>query len=62
MSSFGTRGDYRMPWKVSLCFNICNGTMRDSSQVQGHFGCRMMRQSMQTECGIAVNNLTHSTV
>ena len=55
--SFRPRGDYRMPWKVSLCFNI---SQRDSvilSKFKRHLGCGTMRQRRDGVWYYEVNNL-----
>ena len=56
--SFRPRGDYRMPWKISLCFNI---SQRDSvilSRFKRHLGCGTMRQRRDGVWYYEVNNLT----
>ena len=55
--SFRPRDDYRLPWKVSLCFNI---SQRDSvilSLFKRHLRCGTMRQRQDGVWYYEVNNL-----
>lgn len=55
--SFRPRGDYKLPWKVSLCFNI---SQRDSvilALFKRHLECGTMRQRQDGVWYYEVNNL-----
>ena len=56
--SFRPRSDYRMPWKVSLCFNISQRDEVILSKFKRHFGCGTMRQRRDGVWYYEVNNLT----
>ena len=56
--SFRPRGDYRMPWKVSLCFNISQRDEVILSKFKRHLGCGTMRQRHDGVWYYEVNNLT----
>ena len=54
--SFRPRGDYVLPWKVSLCFNV---SQRDSvilALYKQHLGCGTMRQRQDGVWYYEVNN------
>ena len=56
--SFRPRDDYKVPWKISLCFNI---SQRDSvilALFKRHLGCGTMRQRHDGVWYYEVNNLT----
>ena len=55
--SFRPRGDYRMPWKVSLCFNISQKDRVILSLFKRHLGCGTMRQRQDGVWYYEVNNL-----
>lgn len=42
--SFRARGDYRNPWKVSLCFNVSQRDRTILELLMAHLGCGTMRQ------------------
>ncbi len=42
--SFRPRSDYRLPWKISLCFNISQRDPVILAQFKRHLGCGTMRQ------------------
>ena len=56
--SFRPRSDYRMPWKVSLCFNISQRDEVILSKFKRHLGCGTMRQRRDGVWYYEVNNLT----
>ena len=56
--SFRPRGDYRMPWKVSLCFNISQRDEVILSKFKRYLGCGTMRQRRDGVWYFEVNNLT----
>ena len=56
--SFRPRGDYRMPWKVSLCFNISQRDEVILSKFKRYLGCGTMRQRRDGVWYYEVNNLT----
>ena len=56
--SFRPRGDYRMPWKVSLCFNISQRDEVILSKFKRHLVCGTMRQRHDGVWYFEVNNLT----
>jgi LAGLIDADG DNA endonuclease family protein len=56
--SFRPRGDYRMPWKVSLCFNISQRDQVILAKFKRHLGCGTMRQRRDGVWYFEVNNLT----
>jgi intein-encoded DNA endonuclease-like protein len=55
--SFRPRGDYRMPWKVSLCFNISQRDEVILSKFKRHLGCGTMRRRRDGVWYYEVNNL-----
>ena len=55
--SFRPRGDYELPWKVSLCFNISQRDPVILSQIKRHIGCGTMRQRRDGVWYYEVNNL-----
>ena len=56
--SFRPRGDYRMPWKVSLCFNISQRDEVILSKFKRYLDCGTMRQRRDGVWYYEVNNLT----
>src|SRR5437016_222180 len=56
--SFRPRGDYRNPWKVSLCFNISQKDKVILALYKQHLGCGTMRQRADGIWYYEVNNLT----
>ncbi|MCA1616996.1 MAG: LAGLIDADG family homing endonuclease [Acidobacteria bacterium] len=42
--SFRPRGDYRQPWKISLCFNVSQRDRTVLDLFREQFGCGTMRQ------------------
>ena len=56
--SFRPRDDYRIPWKVSLCFNVSQRDPVILSQFKKHLGCGTMRQRRDGVWYYEVNNLT----
>jgi LAGLIDADG DNA endonuclease family protein len=56
--SFRPRGDYRMPWKISLCFNISQRDEVILSKFKRYLGCGTMRQRKDGVWYYEVNNLT----
>jgi hypothetical protein len=56
--SFRPRSDYRMPWKVSLCFNISQRDEVILSKYKRYLGCGTMRQRHDGVWYYEVNNLT----
>ena len=55
--SFRPRGDYPLPWKVSLCFNISQRDPVILSLYKRHLGCGTMRQRQDGVWYYEVNNL-----
>ena len=55
--SFRPREDYRLPWKVSLCFNISQRDEVILSKFKRHLGCGTMRQRRDGVWYYEVNNL-----
>ena len=55
--SFRPRPDYRIPWKVSLCFNISQRDEVIRAQFKKHLGCGTMRQRQDGVWYYEVNNL-----
>ncbi len=55
--SFRPRGDYRMPWKVSLCFNISQRDEVILSKFKRYLECGTMRQRRDGVWYYEVNNL-----
>ncbi len=56
--SFRPRDDYRMPWKVSLCFNISQRDEVILAKFKRHLACGTMRQRRDGVWYYEVNNLT----
>ena len=56
--SFRPREDYRVPWKVSLCFNVSQRDEVILAKFKRHFGCGTMRQRHDGVWYFEVNNLT----
>ena len=56
--SFRPRADYRMPWKVSLCFNVSQRDEVILSRFKRHLACGTMRQRSDGVWYYEVNNLT----
>src|SRR5947208_14725832 len=56
--SFRPRDDYRVPWKVSLCFNISQRDEVILSKFKRHLGCGTMRQRRDGVWYFEGNNLT----
>jgi hypothetical protein len=55
--SFRPRGDYAMPWKVSLCFNISQRDPVILALFKKHLECGTMRQRQDGVWYYEVNNL-----
>ena len=55
--SFKPRPDYKMPWKVSLCFNISQRDPVVLSLFKRYLGCGTMRQRRDGVWYYEVNNL-----
>ena len=55
--SFRPRSDYRMPWKVSLCFNISQRDEVILALVKRHLQCGTMRRRKDGVWYYEVNNL-----
>ena len=56
--SFRPRGDYQIPWKVSLCFNVSQKDEVILSKFKRYLGCGTMRQRQDGIWYYEVNNLT----
>lgn len=56
--SFRKRDDYKIPLKVSLCFNISQKDEVILSQIKKHLGCGTMRQRKDGVWYFEVNNFT----
>ncbi len=56
--SFRPRADYRIPWKVSLCFNISQRDEVILSKFKRYLCCGTMRQRRDGVWYYEVNNLT----
>ena len=56
--SFRPRMDYRMPWKVSMCFNISQRDKVILALFKRHLKCGTMRQRQDGVWYYEVNNLT----
>ena len=54
--SFRPRSDYRMPWKISLCFNISQKERVILSLFKKYLGCGTMRQRSDGIWYFEVNN------
>ncbi len=55
--SFRPRDDYKLPWKISLCFNISQRDPVILAQVKCHLRCGTMRQRRDGVWYYEVNNL-----
>ena len=55
--SFRPRGDYSLPWKVSLCFNISQRDPVILALFKKHLECGTMRQRQDGVWYFEVNNL-----
>ena len=55
--SFRPRGDYRMPWKVSLCFNISQRDEVILAKFKRYLECGTMRRRLDGVWYYEVNNL-----
>ena len=55
--SFRPRDDYRLPWKISLCFNISQRDQVILAQFKRHLGCGTMRQRQDGVWYYEVNHL-----
>ena len=55
--SFRPRGDYRQPWKISLCFNVSQRDPAVLSILQRELRCGTMRQRADGVWYFEVNNL-----
>lgn len=55
--SFRPREDYKLPWKVSLCFNISQRDPVILAQFKHHLQCGTMRQRRDGVWYYEVNNL-----
>lgn len=55
--SFRPRGDYKLPWKVSLCFNISQRDPVILALFKRHLGCGTMRQRRDGVWYYEVNDL-----
>jgi len=56
--SFRPRSDYRLPWKVSLCFNVSQRDRVILTLFKKHLECGTMRQRKDGVWYYEVNNLT----
>jgi hypothetical protein len=56
--SFRKRGDYAMPWKVSLCFNVSQRDKVILTLLQKYIGCGTLRQRHDGVWYYEVNNFT----
>ena len=56
--SFRPRQDYKLPWKVSLCFNISQRDEVILALFKRHLGCGTMRQRHDGVWYYEVNNFT----
>ncbi len=55
--SFRPRSDYKLPWKVSLCFNISQRDPVILTQFKRHLACGTMRQRQDGVWYYEVNHL-----
>jgi len=55
--SFRPRSDYRMPWKISLCFNVSQRDEVILSKFKRHLECGTMRRRHDGVWYYEVNNL-----
>ena len=51
------RKDYRIPWKVSLCFNVSQKDRVILALFKRHLGCGTLRERDDGVCYYEVNNL-----
>lgn len=56
--SFRKRGDYAMPWKVSLCFNVSQRDKVVLALFKRHLKCGTLRQRQDGVWYYEVNNFT----
>ena len=56
--SFRKRDDYKVPWKISLCFNISQKDKVILSLCKRHIGCGTMRRRSDGVWYYEVNNLS----
>ena len=56
--SFRPRNDYKLPWKVSMCFNISQRDRVILALFKRHLKCGTMRQRKDGVWYYEVNNLT----
>lgn len=56
--SFRKRGDYAMPWKVSLCFNVSQRDKVVLTLFKRHLKCGTLRQRQDGVWYYEVNNFT----
>ena len=56
--SFRKRGDYAMPWKVSLCFNVSQRDKVVLTLFKRHLNCGTLRQRQDGVWYYEVNNFT----
>ena len=56
--SFRPRNDYKIPWKISLCFNVSQREKVILSLFKKHLGCGTMRQRRDGIWYFEVNNLS----
>ena len=55
--SFRPRDDYKMPWKVSICFNVSQREKLILTLFKRHLGCGTLRQRKDGVWYFEVNNL-----
>ncbi len=55
--SFRPRNDYKIPWKVSVCFNVSQKERVILTMFKKHLGCGTMRQRRDGIWYYEVNNL-----
>ena len=55
--SFRRRGDYKMPWKISLCFNVSQREVSLLRLLQIRIGCGTLRQRSDGCWYFEVNSL-----
>jgi LAGLIDADG endonuclease len=56
--SFRKRGDYAMPWKISLCFNVSQRDKVVLTLFKRHLNCGTLRQRQDGVWYYEVNNFT----
>ena len=59
--SFRPRMDYKLPWKVSLCFNVSQRDRVILALIKRHLKCGTMRERKDGVWYYEVNNLTAIT-